>query len=58
VVEGLLKVSTKKKDAALAQGSELVGFIVKRNDSYQIIADGRARNISKADFRVLMQYPD
>jgi hypothetical protein len=56
--EGLLKVSTKKKDASLAQGAELVGFIVKRNDSYQVIADGRARNISKAEFRALMQYPD
>lgn len=58
MTEGLLKVSAKKRDAALAQGSEMVGFIVKRNDSYQVIADGRARNISKAEFRVLMQYPD
>lgn len=54
----LLKVSTKKKDAALSQGQELVGFLVKRNDSYQIIADGRARNITLAEYRNLMQYPD
>jgi hypothetical protein len=58
MTEGLLKLSTKKKDSCLEQGSELVGFIVKRNDSFQVIADGRVRNISKADFRALMQYPD
>jgi len=58
MTEGLLKVSTKKKDACLEQGSELVGFLVKRNNSYQVIADGRCRNISKAEFRTLMQYPD
>jgi hypothetical protein len=54
----LLALSTKKKDSSLAQGGDLVGFIVKRNGCYQIISDGRASNISKADFRVLMQYPD
>jgi hypothetical protein len=58
MTEALLKLSSKKKDAAIEQGSELVGFIVKRNNSYQVIADGRARNISKAEFRALMQYPD
>ena len=56
--DGLLKASEKKKDAALAQGSELAGYIVMRNDNYQVIADGRVLNISKADFRSLMRYPD
>ncbi len=54
----LLRVTEKKKDLAIASGHELVGFVVKKGNSFQVIADGRARNISDDEYRTLMQYPE
>lgn len=54
----LLKVTDKKALASINQGGKLSGYIIKRGDSYQVIADGRARNLSIEDFRALMGYCD
>lgn len=54
----LLRVTEKKKNLAIETGHELVGFVVKKGDNFRVIADGRARNISKKEYRTLMQYPD
>lgn len=52
------RITAKKKDAALKEGAELMGYIVKRGNSYQVIADGRARNLTYQEYRALLQYPD
>jgi hypothetical protein len=52
------RMTEKKKDMGLEEGAELIGYLIKKNNNYQIIADGRARNLSKEEYRALMQYPD
>ena len=53
----LFRVTEKKKDHAIEQGHQLIGYLIKTGGSYQVIAEGRARNLSGNDFRLLMNYP-
>ncbi len=52
------KITEKKKDMALQEGADVSGYVMKKGEKYQIIADGRVVNLTEKDFRKLMQYPD
>ena len=54
----LFSVTTKKKQHALERGGVLDGYVIKTSQNeYQIIIDGRVRNISRDELRVVMGYP-
>jgi phosphotransferase system IIB component len=48
----------KKKNIAIEEGAEMVGYVFKKNDTYQVIANGRERNLTEEEYRKLMLYSD